>query len=184
MYRRIASLLVGACLLAPAAALAQAPTWNSGYNGWWPGGFGFPPVTVKAPGYPACSVTAYGPTFHAPADAQGSWTQDYGAGTSCQGAIGMRALTVVDQVRGAQGRWWTIRGSLNSVGSATGFTPNTRRNPVHIRASREAVLGHTYRTLATAHLTVPNGFAGCSLHHPPACTERITAVAMSRPIAP
>jgi hypothetical protein len=31
------------------AAVALAPTWNAGYNGWWPGGFGYPPVTVQAP---------------------------------------------------------------------------------------------------------------------------------------
>jgi hypothetical protein len=35
--------------LSTAGAVAQAPTWNSGYNAWWPGGFGFPPVTVQAP---------------------------------------------------------------------------------------------------------------------------------------
>ena len=25
------------------AAALVAPTWNTGYNKWWPGGFGYPP---------------------------------------------------------------------------------------------------------------------------------------------
>ena len=62
----------------PNRAAAQAPGWNSGY-GWWPGGFGYAPLTIQAHNYP-CSVTAYGPTFNYTAT---SWNQNYGGGTSC-----------------------------------------------------------------------------------------------------
>lgn len=142
-------------------------------------GYGDPPHTVKAPDFPACSVTAYGPTF-----SSNLQSFRYGGGTSCKGGIGLRALTIWAQVRGAQGKWWTIQGSENSVGSATGYSPAVSTNPVRKFASRPALLGHVYRTEAEAHLTVPNGFAGCSLHHPPACDEHITVIAYSAPIAP
>lgn len=66
MVRKL--LILTASLLAigaGTAVAAVAPTWNSGYNNWWPGGFGYSPVTVSAPAYPA-SVTAYGlPNGHA-----------------------------------------------------------------------------------------------------------------------
>jgi hypothetical protein len=122
-------------------------------------------------------VTAYGPTFHAPGDAAGSWTQDYGGGTGCRGGVGIKTLAVYDQVQGANGEWFTIAGSRVTVGPTT-------HNPVRVIRSRRAVLGHTYRTVALAHLVVPNGFAGCSLHHPPACRETIDIKAVSPPIAP
>jgi hypothetical protein len=133
-------------------------------------------TTTQAPDYP-CSVTAYGPTFHTPADAGGAWTQDYGASTSCQGGVGSKTLTVYDQVQGAKGVWFTIAGSQVTVGPTT-------NNPVRIIRTRTAVLGHTYRTVALAHLVVPNGFAGCSLHQPPACQETIDIKAVTTPIAP
>jgi hypothetical protein len=50
-----AVLAVGVAVAA--AAPPPAPKWNSGYNGWWPGGFGLPPLTAQANGYP-CSLTA------------------------------------------------------------------------------------------------------------------------------
>lgn len=168
-------LAAGFLALMTSTAVAQGPTWNGGY-GWWPGGFGYPPRTTEALDYP-CSVTAYGPTFHTPADAAGAWTQDYGAGTSCRGGVGTKTLTVYDQVQGAKGVWFTIAGSQVTVGPTT-------HNPVHIIRTRMAVPGHTYRTVALAHLVVPNGFAGCSLHHPPACQETIDIKAVSTPIAP
>jgi hypothetical protein len=72
--RRVVILVAVLFALGAAGAGAQiAPSWNGGYaNGWWPGGFGYPPVTVQAPAYP-CSVTAYGPTFHSYARV---WRQD------------------------------------------------------------------------------------------------------------
>ncbi len=66
MARRMLVLIAAVLAVGVAVAAAApppAPKWNSGYNGWWPGGFGFPPLTVQANGYP-CSLTAYGPTFH------------------------------------------------------------------------------------------------------------------------
>lgn len=135
-------------------------------------GYGDRPHTVKAHGYPACSVTAYGPVFSAKLK-----TMTYGGGTSCQRGIGTRQITVSEQVRGANGHWYTITGSTRT-------RPSTHLNPLRTFATRAALLGHAYRTVATADLIVPNGFAGCSLHTPPACDEHITVTATSAPIAP
>lgn len=158
--------------LSAGVAAAQAPTWNSGYNGWWPAGFGFPPVTVHAANYP-CSVTAYGPTFHSHSS---GWTQDYGAGTSCAGGVGSKTLTMYDQVLGPDGHtWFTITGSMFTAGPTNG-------NPLRMIRNRAAYLGHAYRTVATAKLVVPNGHAGCSLNN--TCSQSIMITAISRPLAP
>ena len=174
MKRRIVILTAVVFALTATAASAQiAPTWNSGYNGWWPGGFGYPPVTVHAPGYPSCSVTAYGPTFHSRAS---GWTQDYGGGTSCAGGIGVKTLTISAQVLGQDGRtWYTITGSRFTAGP-------TKGNPLRMIRNRPAFLGHAYRTVAIANLVVPNGHAGCSLNN--TCNQTITVTARSRVLAP
>jgi hypothetical protein len=173
MVRRL--LILTAALLGVGAAVAGAqgpPTNNSGYNGWWPGGFGYPPVTVHARDYP-CSVTAYGPTFHS---RSGAWTQDYGGGTSCSGGVGTKTLTMYDQVVGGDGRTWhTISGSTFTDGPTGG-------NPLRMIRTRAGYLGHVYRTVATAKLVVPNGHAGCSLTD--TCSQTITITAMSRRLAP
>ena len=135
-------------------------------------GYGDSPHTVKAPGYPDCSVTAYGPTFSANLK-----VMTYGGGTSCGHGVGVRQLTVSEQVHGANGHWYTITGS-------TLARPFTHHNPLRVFASRASLLGHAYRTIATASLIVPNGFAGCSLHTPPACNEHITVAARSAAVAP
>ena len=176
MVRKILILATGliavAVLAASASAISPAPTWNSGYNGWWPAGFGYPPVTLHAPMYP-CSVTAYGPTFHSRSS---GWTQDYGAGTSCAGGVGTKSLTVSDQVLGQNGRTWhTISGSRFTVGPVNG-------NPLRTRRTRAAYLGHVYRTVVTAKLVVPNGHAGCSLTG--TCSQTLTITATSRRLAP
>ena len=173
MARRTLILLVVVLACSAAAVGAPiAPTWNSGYSGWWPGGFGYPPVTVQAPDYP-CSVTAYGPTFHV---RSGRWTQDYGGGTSCAGGVGTKTLTIYDQVLGQDGHtWYTISGSTFTAGPAGA-------NPLRMIRNRPAYLGHAYRTIARARLVVPNGHAGCSLTN--TCSERITIKATSRPLAP
>lgn len=161
-----------ASMLTAGAAFAQAPTWNTGYNGWWPGGFGSPPLTVHAAHYP-CSVTAYGPTFRSPA---GGWIGAYGGGTSCSGGVGEKTLTVYEQVRGPGGhRWFTISGSTVVVGPS-------ETNPLRVIRHRRAFLGHEYRTVASARLVVPNGHAGCSLTN--TCDETITITARSRGLAP
>lgn len=173
MVRRL--LIPTTALLAVGAAAASAqiaPTDNSGYNGWWPGGFGYPPLTVHARGYP-CSVTAYGPTFHSRSTA---WTQDYGGGTSCAGGVGTKNLTIQDQVLGQDGRTWhTITGSTFTNGPTSG-------NPLRMIRTRPAYLGHEYRTVAKARLVVPNGHAGCSLTN--SCSQTITIIAISRRLAP
>jgi hypothetical protein len=129
-------------------------------------------VTVHAHGYP-CSVTAYGPTFHSP---KSGWTQDYGAGTSCAQGVGTKALTSYDQVLGQDGRTWhTISGSTFTSGPTSG-------NPLRMRHTRPATLGHVYRAVAIAKLVVPNGHAGCSLSN--TCSQTITITATSRPLAP
>ena len=134
MIQRLLMLIGGLLIVgvAAAAAAGPAPTWNSGYNGWWPGGFGFAPVTVQAHGYP-CSVTAYGPTFNFKGS---NWNQNYGAGASCAGGVGQKSLTVSDQVLGADGHtWFTISGSSFTAGPTSG-------NPLHALRNRHAVLGH------------------------------------------
>ena len=176
MVRKILILATGllavAVLAASASAISPAPTWNSGYNGWWPAGFGYPPVTVQAPGYP-CSVTAYGPTFHSSSK---GWTQDYGAGTSCTQGVGVKTLHVSEQVLGPDGRtWYTITGSTFTAGPTGG-------NPVRLRRTRAAYLGHAYRAVATAKLVVPNGHAGCSLNN--TCNQTIVITSTSRTLAP
>lgn len=176
MIRRV--LILTTALLATAAAAAGAQSvaaWNSGYNGWWPSGFGNVPVTVQA-ATRQCSVTAYGPTFHTPADHRGAWTMSYGAGTSCQGGVGMKTLTASAQVLGQNGHtWYTITGSTVTTGPRT-------TNPVRIIRTRIAQLGHVYRTVTTATLVVPNGHAGCSLTN--TCSQTLGLKAISRPLAP
>ena len=173
MVRR--SLILATALLAVVAAAAgaqTAPSWNQGYNGWWPGGYGYPPLTVHAPNYP-CSVTAYGATFHSH---RTGWTQDYGGGTSCAGGVGAKTLTILTQVLGQDGHsWYTISGSKFTAGPA-------QANPLRTISTRPAYLGHAYRTVATARLVVPNGHAGCSLSN--TCSQTITITATSRLLAP
>jgi hypothetical protein len=161
-------------MITPSAGMAVvvAPTWNSGYNGWWPAGFGYPPVTVHAHGYP-CSVTAYGPTFKTYSD---GWNQFYGGGTSCAAGVGQKTLTIYDQVLGGDGQtWFTISRSRFTAGPIRG-------NPLLMLRNRSAFLGHTYRSVALAKLVVPNGHAGCSLNN--TCSQTITITAISRPLAP
>lgn len=158
--------------LSAGSAAAQTPTWNSGYYGWWPAGFGYSPVAVQAHGYP-CSVTAYGPTF---ASNTGAWSQSYGGGTSCAGGVGQKTLTIYDQVLGQDGHtWFTITGSKFNAGPVNS-------NPLRMIRKRPAYLGHVYRTVAVAKLVVPNGHAGCSLTN--TCAQTIAITAVSRPLAP
>jgi len=173
MIRRILILAVSlAAIGAGTAFAAGAPSWNSGYNNWWPAGFGYPPATVQAQGYP-CSVTAYGPTFHS---SSSGWTQDYGGGTSCTRGLGVKTLTSYKQVLGQDGQtWYTITGSAFTSGPTSG-------NPLRIIHRRPAYLGHSYRTVVSAKLVVPNGHAGCSLNN--TCSQTITITATSRPLAP
>jgi hypothetical protein len=170
-------LLLGAAMLAVGAAAAgasspPAPSWNSGYNGWWPGGYGYPPVTVHAKNY-QCSVTAYGATFHS---RRTGWTQDYGGGVSCSGGVGTKMLTISEQVLGQDGHTWhTISGSTFTAGPIDD-------NPLRMIRKRAAYLGHVYRVLANAKLVVPNGHAGCSLTN--TCSQRLAIKAYSRALAP
>jgi|GEM_PF-4006249 len=168
-------VLTGAILTAAVgagAAPAPPPSWNSGYNGWWPSGFGYPPVTVQARGYP-CSVTAYGPTFRSGAR---GWSQFYGGGVSCARGVGSKRLTVREQVLAPDGRTWvSITGSGATAGPVSA-------NPLRAIRRRAAYLGHVYRTVASATLVVPNGHAGCSLTN--TCSERLTVTAVSRRLAP
>jgi hypothetical protein len=173
MIRRLL-ILIGVLLTvgAGAAGAQSAATWNHGYSGWWPGGFGYPPVTVQATGYP-CSVTANGPTFHSYTR---EWRMDYGAGTSCRSGVGVKTLTVAAQVLGQDGHTWhTITGSPVTYGPGT-------LNPLRVIRTRPVYLGHVYRTIATATLVVPNGHAGCSLTN--SCIKTIAIKAISRPLAP
>jgi hypothetical protein len=169
----VVSAAVCVAVASAAAAPPPAAKWNSGYNGWWPGGFGFPPLTVQAAkGYP-CSLTAYGPTFHS---THGGWTQDYGGGVSCAGGVGTKTLTISDQVLGQDGKTWhTISGSKFTTAPITG-------NPLRMRRNRSAFLGHVYRVVTSTKLVVPNGHAGCSLTN--TCDQTLTITATSRSLAP
>jgi len=170
--RLLIPVVLALLLLNAGVALAQAPTWNSGYNGWWPGGFGYRPVTVQAPSYP-CSVTAYGPTFNTHAN---SWNQNYGGGVSCTSGVGEKTLTISDQVLGPDGHtWYTITGSTFTAGPIGG-------NPLRMIRNRPASLGHVYRAAAVAKLIVPNGHAGCSINN--TCFQTIVLTSTSRPLAP
>lgn len=173
MMRRIVILIGAMFVVAVGAAGAQpTATWNSGYNGWWPSGFGYAPVAVQAPGYP-CSVTAYGPTFHSHSR---EWRLYYGGGTSCKGGVGVKTLTVSAQVLGRDRHTWhTITGSTVTYGPSP-------TNPLRVVRNRSAYLGHVYRTIAAATLVVPNGHAGCSLTN--TCDQTIVIKAISRPLAP
>lgn len=172
MRRAIPVLLViAAAMVGATAALAVGPTWNHGYNGWWPGGFGYAPRTVHASGYP-CSLTVYGPTFRS---GKKGWSQYYGGGTSCAHGVGQKTLTVSEQVRGPNGTWHTLSGSTFTSGPSFG-------NPVWAIHKRAAFLGHAYRAFASAVLVVPNGHAGCSLTN--TCNQTITLQAYSKPLAP
>jgi hypothetical protein len=132
-------------------------------------------TTVQAP-TKQCSVTAFGPGFaFKPA---GHIVMNYGGGTSCQGGVGSKTLTVVEQVLGQDRHtWFNISGSMLHAGPSPG-------NPVRASAQRPAFLGHVYRTVAMAHDVAPNGFAGCSLHHPPACTVTYNITARGKAMAP
>lgn len=173
MVRRML-LITGGVLLASVAVASASPPpkWNSGYNGWWPGGFGYPPVTVPAKNY-QCSLTAYGATFNSH---RTGWTQHYGGGVGCTGGVGMKSLTISAQVLGQDRHtWYTISGSTFKAGP-------TGHNPVRLIGTRSAFLGHAYRVLATTKLVVPNGHAGCSLTN--TCLQMLTIRAVSRALAP
>jgi hypothetical protein len=134
-----------------------------------------PTTTVQAnlPGFNfGCGATAFGPTFETtllPA-------MSYQGGTSCsyEGASRVyKEVTAYAQVynSGLQ-RWFTIAGSAVATNLArvnpqqTGFGVNTY------------VTGHVYRIVADAVLEAPNGYAGCSLHGPWACYERVNVTAV------
>jgi hypothetical protein len=153
-------------------ASALAPKYNSGYDGWWPGGYGYPPVTKHAHGYP-CSVTAYGPTYKSNS---AGWKQNYGGGTKCSVKAVRKKLTTYSQILGRDGNtWFTLTGTKFTVGPSSA-------NPLRMIHNRAAFLGTPYRTVAVAKLVVPNGHAGCSLSH--TCYQTITITATSRPLAP
>ena len=151
----LAAAATVAALIVPAVALGQ--------------------TTVQAP-TKQCSVTAFGPGF---AFKQGGHiVMNYGGGTSCQGGVGSKTLTVVEQVLGQDRHtWFNISGSMLHAGPSPA-------NPVRASAQRAAFLGHVYRTVAMAHDVAPNGFAGCSLHHPPACTATYNITARGKAMAP
>jgi hypothetical protein len=120
-----------------------------------------------------CSATAYGPTFHSKTS---GWTQDYGAGTSCVAGVGTKSVAFSAQVLGQNRHtWYTISGSTLTAGP-------TSANPLRVRRTRPAYLGHLYRTVVTATLVVPNGYAGCSFTN--SCNQTIVIRAVSRSLAP
>jgi hypothetical protein len=165
IWAGLAGLVLGA-----SAQATGAPKWNSGY-GWWPGGFGYPPLTVHA-SYP-CSATAYGPTFNYKGAV---WNQNYGASTRCARGVGTKTLTVYEQTLGADNHtWFTVSGSQVATGP-------TKSDPVRIKRKRAAYLGHAYRVVVVAKLVVPNGHAGCSITN--TCNQTIAITVTSRPLAP
>ena len=76
----LAAAVTAAALIVPAVALGQ--------------------TTVQAP-TKQCSVTAFGPGFAFKPG--GHIVMNYGGGTSCQGGVGSKTVTVVEQVGAAWG---------------------------------------------------------------------------------
>ena len=153
-----------------ASAAAAQSGWNSGY-GWWPGGYGYAPLTVHNSSW-ACSATAYGPTYNVK---RGVWSMHYGGGTSCADGIGQKSLTVYVQTLGTLNgtpHWYTVSGTTAGAGpSAALFV-----RQIH---ARPAYLGHIYRVVAVARLVLPNAYAG----HPNA-TSIVTMTAIGEALAP
>lgn len=105
-------------------------------------------VTVQMPGA-MCSVTEHGPVF--PYNHAG-WSMRYGGGVSCAGGVGSKTLSIYVQVigNGPKHKWFTIFGS----GMTQGPTPV---NPLRLSTSRTAYLGHAYRVVAVANVTLASG---------------------------
>lgn len=137
-----------------------------------------PSRSVQMPRKPTleCSVTAGGPAF---AFGRNVIDMSYGGGVSCRGGVGFKVLKVRVQVAGSgpnRGRFFDVSGSQR--------TTTGSGNPVRVNTSRQAFLGHGYRVVAQGSATIPNGFAGCSLHKPPACNEVTFATVIGPTIAP
>ena len=101
--------------------------------------------TVPIPGMP-CSATA-NMSF---ATIKGTFTQNYGGGTSCAGGVGQKTLDVVPQVFNVvNGKpiWFNI----SLVGLYQGPTPI---NPLRLSGSRAAVASHRYRVLVYGQTTL------------------------------
>lgn len=123
----------GSLLLASSAA-AQPPTLRE--------------RTMQIPGT-QCSVTAWDHF----ATVNGTYTMEYGGGTSCAGNVGRRILNVVPQVFnlvGGKPLWFSIGGD----GLYQGPTPVS---PLRLSRSRTAVRSHVYRLLAYGEVLLPNG---------------------------
>jgi hypothetical protein len=123
----------GSLALATGAA-AQAPTLHE--------------RTMQIPGT-QCSVTAwdYFTTVN------GTYTMEYGGGTSCAGNVGRRTLNVVPQVFNlvnGEPLWFSIGGD----GLYQGPTP---MSPLRLSGSRTAGPSHIYRLLAYGQVMLPNG---------------------------
>ena len=101
--------------------------------------------TVSIPGMP-CSATA-SQSF---ATVNGTFTQNYGGGTSCAGGVGQKTLDVVPQVFNVvNGKpiWFNV----SLVGAYQGPTPI---NPLRLSGSRAAVASHQYRVLVYGQITL------------------------------
>jgi len=133
LFRSFALASAGSLVLAGAAG-AQTPTLHE--------------TTRQMPGV-QCSVTAwdYFTTLN------GTYTMQYGGGTSCAGNVGQRILNVVPQVSNI------VNGELLwfSIGGDGLFQGPTPASPLRLGGSRTAVASHIYRLLAYGQVTMPNG---------------------------
>jgi len=123
----------GSLVLASGAA-AQSPTLHE--------------RTMQIPGT-QCSVTAW--DYYTTVN--GTYTMEYGGGTSCAGNVGRRILNVVPQVFNivnGEPLWFSIGGD----GLYKGPTP---MSPLRLSGSRTAVATHIYRLLAYGEVLLPNG---------------------------
>jgi hypothetical protein len=105
-------------------------------------------TTVQMSGI-ACSVTAWD-YFTA---VNGTYTMNYGGGTSCANSVGSRTLDVVPQVFNlvnGEPLWFNISGD----GLFQGPTPTS---PLRLNRTRTAVPSHIYRLLVYAQVSTPNG---------------------------
>ena len=113
------------------------------------------PTTVQMPRVPglSCSVTEYGPKF-----VFGSGiTMNYGGGVSCAAGVGLKALHVYVEVQAHNNprEYFIVSGSRRRAGPVP-------INPLRISLARTVFLGHAYRVVAVATVTLDGKSTGAA----------------------
>lgn len=113
------------------------------------------PTTVQMPRMAglSCSVTEYGPKF-----LFGSGiTMNYGGGVSCASGAGLKTLHVYVEVQAHNNplEYFIVSGSSRRAGPVP-------INPLRISLARTAFLGHAYRVVAVATVTLNGKSTGAA----------------------